>query len=154
MERLFSLDDVKFREDCRAVPAHLRRLGGFALEGALTDDPDARIVAAPGLFVKWVCRMNRDCSTPRTMSRIAFTSCVFLALWLGSLDSSPWQRVGLEFRVWMESLLGPRTRFCLWVSASLCTGPSKRMRLSFVGVDCCCLIGLTFWWIFAPPESG
>ena len=54
MERLLGLHGVQLREECRAVPAHLRRLGGFALEDALTDDPDARIVAVVGLFVKWV----------------------------------------------------------------------------------------------------
>ena len=54
MERLLALGGHQLQEECRAIPAHLRKAGSFALEGACVKDANARVAAVVGLFQAWV----------------------------------------------------------------------------------------------------
>ena len=54
MERLLALDGNQLLGERRAIPAHLRKAGSFALEGACVRDADARVAAVVGLFQAWV----------------------------------------------------------------------------------------------------
>ena len=54
MDRLFALGGDRLQAECRAIPAHLRKDGSFALEGACVKDADARVAAVVGLFQAWV----------------------------------------------------------------------------------------------------
>ena len=54
MERLLSLSAIRLREERGAIPAHLRKAGSFALEGACVQDADARVATVVGLFQAWL----------------------------------------------------------------------------------------------------
>ena len=54
MDRLLALDGDRLQAECLSIPAHLRKAGSFALEGACVKDADARIAAVVGLFQAWV----------------------------------------------------------------------------------------------------
>ena len=50
IERLLALDGNQLQEECRTIPAHLRKAGSFAWEGACVKDASARVAAVAGLF--------------------------------------------------------------------------------------------------------
>ena len=54
MDRLLALGGNQLQEAARAIPAHLREAGSFALQGACVRDADARVAAVVGLFQAWV----------------------------------------------------------------------------------------------------
>ena len=54
MERLLSLGGHALQEERRAIPAHLRKAGSFALEDAREQNADARVAAVVGLFQTWL----------------------------------------------------------------------------------------------------
>ena len=54
MNRLLDLDGEQLQQECRAISAHLRKAGSFALEGACVKDPQARVAAVVGLFQSWL----------------------------------------------------------------------------------------------------
>jgi hypothetical protein len=54
MDRLLALGGDRLQAECQAIPAHLRKAGSFALEGACVKDADARVAAVVGLFQAWV----------------------------------------------------------------------------------------------------
>ena len=58
MDRLLSLNAHQLQEACRAVPAHLRKNGSFAVEGVCIKDADARQAAVVGLFQVWLFNVS------------------------------------------------------------------------------------------------
>ena len=54
MERLLAMGGKELQEAARAIPAHLREAGSFALAGSCVRDPDARVAAVVGLFQAWL----------------------------------------------------------------------------------------------------
>ena len=54
MGRLLSLDGHQLQKECKAIPAHLRKAGSFAFEGACVKNARAKVAAVVVLFQAWL----------------------------------------------------------------------------------------------------